>query len=141
MKDKYPLDIQQKVITPVSTALRAATGIVTTYMVDVVVVWVWLTILLHILKFTQSPHIFTTVRVTSNHRQFCMVTDHEPGLSSKYGNVPLILQVFSQSCEKYVIKHSELPIRHFKWHGIITQLCSIVHMHSCTLHTHITHLL
>ena len=58
MKDKYPLDIQQKVITPVSTALRAATGIVTTYMVDVVVVWVWLTILLHILKFTQSPHIF-----------------------------------------------------------------------------------
>jgi len=66
-----------------------------------------------------------------------MVTDHEPGLSSKYGNVPLILQVFSQSCEKFTdaIKHSELPIIHFKWYGIITQLCSIVHMHSCTLYT------
>ena len=31
---------------------------------------------------------------------FWTVTDHEPGLSSKYGDVPLTLQVFSQSCEK-----------------------------------------
>jgi len=35
------------IITPMSTVLRAATGIVTPYMV---VVWVWLTILLCILQ-------------------------------------------------------------------------------------------
>ena len=62
MKDKNSLDIQQKGITPISTTLRAATGILTMYMVDVVEVWVWLTILLHIVqKFMQSLHIFTTV--------------------------------------------------------------------------------
>ena len=54
-------------LNAVSTVLRDATGIVTTYMVDVVVVWVWLTILLHILpNFTQSQHNFTTVTVTGH---------------------------------------------------------------------------
>ena len=49
-----PLDIQQKGVTPVSTVLRATTGIVTLCTVDVVVVWVWPTILLRIL---QKSHI------------------------------------------------------------------------------------
>ena len=52
-----PLDIQQEGVTPVSTVLRAATGIVTLCTVDVAVVWVWLTILLRILqKSHQSEH-------------------------------------------------------------------------------------
>jgi len=42
---RIPLDIQQKGLTPISTAHRSATGIVTTYTVVVVVVWVWLTII------------------------------------------------------------------------------------------------
>ena len=41
-----PFDIQQKGVTPVYTVLRAATGIVTLCTVEVVVVWVWPTILL-----------------------------------------------------------------------------------------------
>ena len=51
------------VVNPVSTILRAATGIVTMYTVDVVVVWVWLTILLHILQKKSCSHgsFFTTV--------------------------------------------------------------------------------
>jgi len=78
-----PFDIQQEGVTPVSTVLRAATGIVTLCTVDVVVVWVWLTILLRILqKFTQSKHIFTTVpgspAITGS---FGMVTDHKPAWS------------------------------------------------------------
>jgi len=44
VKGKNPLDIQQKRITPTNTMLRATTGIVTTYMVDVIVVWVQLMI-------------------------------------------------------------------------------------------------
>jgi len=40
VKGKNPLDIQQKGITPTNIMLRAATRIVTTYMVDVIVVWV-----------------------------------------------------------------------------------------------------
>ena len=40
MKGENPLDIQQKRITPISNMLRAATGIVTTYTVDVAVIWV-----------------------------------------------------------------------------------------------------
>ena len=55
VKGKNPPDIQQKGIAPISTVVRATTGMVTTYMVDAVVVWVWLTILLRIL------YIFTTV--------------------------------------------------------------------------------
>jgi len=55
LKGKNPLDIQQKGVTLISTMLKATTGTVTTYAVDVVAVWVWLTILLRIL------HNFTTV--------------------------------------------------------------------------------
>jgi len=52
VKGKNPLDTQQKGITPTNTVLRAG-RIVTMYMVDAVVVWVWLTILLCTLqKFT-----------------------------------------------------------------------------------------
>ena len=62
MKGKNPLDTQRKGITLTNTDLRAAAGIVTMYMVDAVVVCVWLTILLCTLqKFTQSRHNFTTV--------------------------------------------------------------------------------
>ena len=43
-KVRIPFDIQQKGATPVVTMLRAATRIVATYAVDVVVVWVWLTV-------------------------------------------------------------------------------------------------
>jgi len=50
MKDKNPLDIQQKGITRISTTLRAATGIVTMYMVDVVEVGYGLPLLLHIVQ-------------------------------------------------------------------------------------------
>jgi len=94
MKDKNPLDIQQKGITPISTTLRPATGIVTMYTVDVVEVWVWLTI---IAPYCAKIHAVTTYfyhcnRVTSN-----QVTDCEPGLSSMYGDVPL---TFSQSCDR-----------------------------------------
>ena len=78
-----PFDIQQKGVTPVSTVLRAATGIVTLCTVEVVVVWVWPTILLCILqKFTQSKHTFTTVpgspAITGS---FLMVADHKPAWS------------------------------------------------------------
>ena len=87
-----PLDIQQEGVTPVSTVLRAATGIVTLCTVDVVVVWVWPTILLLTLqKFTQSKHIFTTVpgspAITGSFR---MVTDHE--LVDKYC-LPKLLEI------------------------------------------------
>jgi len=73
MRERWgiPFDIQQKGVTPVSTVLTAATGIVTLCTVDVVVVWVWLTILILTLqKFTQSKHIFTTVSGSPDHRQF-----------------------------------------------------------------------
>jgi len=64
------IDIQQKGITPISTMLRVATGIATTYMVDVVVVWLWLTMLLCTLQNSHSHSIFYHChRVTSNHRQ------------------------------------------------------------------------
>jgi len=57
VKGKNPLDTQQKGITPTNKVLRAVARIVTMYTVDVVVVWVWLTILLCTLqKFTQSRH-------------------------------------------------------------------------------------
>ena len=145
MKGKNPLDIQQKGITPISTVLRAATGIVTTCMVDVVVVWVWLTILLRILqKFTLSQHNFTTVTGSpAIIGSFWTVTDREPGLNSKYSNATLTLQAFSQSCEKLTdaIKHGdisgtcELQIIHFKWYGIITQSAAFF---TCT-HVHYTH--
>jgi len=64
---KNHLDIQQKGITPISTMLRAATGIVTTYTVDVVGVWVWLTILLHILQNSHSHSIFSPL--SQGHQQ------------------------------------------------------------------------
>jgi len=66
LKGKNPLDIQQKGVTLISTMLKATTGTVTTYAVDVVAVWVWLTILLRIL------HNFTTV---TGHQQSQAVLD------------------------------------------------------------------
>jgi len=77
-----------------------------------------------------------------------MVTGRKPDLSSKYGDMSLTLQRFSQSCEKLTdaIKHSdisgtsELLIIHFEWYGIVTQsaaLFTCTHVH----YTHITHLL
>jgi len=96
VKGKKPLDIQQKGITPTNTSFRAATGIVTIY---IVVVWAWLTILLCILQeSTQSQHIFITVTGSpAIIGSFWTVTYFEPGLSSKYGYMPLTsqcLQVF-----------------------------------------------
>jgi len=40
VKGYNPLNIQQNGITPITTVLKAATGTVTRYMVNVVVVWV-----------------------------------------------------------------------------------------------------
>jgi len=73
VKGKNPFDIQQKGITPISNMLRAATGIVTTYTVDVAVVWVQLT--MHNALYSTKVHTVTAYfyhchRVTSNHRQF-----------------------------------------------------------------------
>ena len=75
--------MQHKGVTPVSTVLRAANGIVALCTVDVDVVCVWPTILLCILrKFTQSKHTFTTVpgspAITGS---FWMVADHKPAWS------------------------------------------------------------
>jgi len=60
------------------------------YTVDVVVVWVWLAIVYK--EITQSQHIFITVTgspaITGS---FWTVTDREPGLSTKYGNVSLTI--------------------------------------------------
>ena len=39
----------QRVVTPISTVLRAATRVILLYAADVGVAWVWLTVLLHIL--------------------------------------------------------------------------------------------
>jgi len=102
---------------------------------------VWLTTLLHILlKVTQAQHIFVTgtgsPAITVS---FWTVTDCEPGLSSKYDDVPLTL--FSQSCEKFTdtIKHidtTELLIIHFKWYGIIAQSAALfTHTLMYTIHT------
>ena len=76
-------DIQLKGVTPISTMFRAATGTVT---LGVVVVWVGPTILLHIL---QKIHAVTGTPAIKG--SFWTATDHEPGLSCKYGYVPLIL--------------------------------------------------
>ena len=68
---ELPFDIQQKGVTPVSTVLRAATGIVTLCTVDVVVVWVWVTTLILTLQNSHSQaYFYHCPRVTSNHRQF-----------------------------------------------------------------------
>ena len=73
-------------ITPTNTVLRAATRIVT---VDVVVVWVWLTVFYKKSHIVQ--HIFTTVTGSPITGSFRTITDSEPSLSSKY--VPLRLNV------------------------------------------------
>ena len=58
-------------------------------------------IALYSIKFMQAQHIFTTVTgLPAITGSFWTVTDREPGLSSKYGDVHLTLQVFSQRCEK-----------------------------------------
>ena len=90
-----PFDIQQKGVTPVSTVLRAATGIVTLCTVEVVVVWVWPTILLLTLqKFLplsqghqQSQAVLGWSQIVSLH-----------GLSSKYGNMHVTLQCWCSHC-------------------------------------------
>ena len=58
------------------------------YTVDEVVVWAWLAVFYK--EITQSQHFFTTVTGSSaNTGSFWTVTDREPGLSTKYGNVSL----------------------------------------------------
>ena len=47
--------------TPVGTILRAVTGIVTLYMEDVGVVWVWLTVFLYSTKKPHSQRTFAMV--------------------------------------------------------------------------------
>ena len=125
--------------------LRVATGIVTTYMVDVVVVWVLAyQVALYSTKFAQPQHILP---LSKGHQQSQTVfrwshADCKPDLSSKYGDVSLTLQGFSQSCEKLTdaIKHSgisdtsELLIIHFKWHGIITQLATLFNAFMYIIH-------
>ena len=110
-------------------------------MVDVVLVWFGLPkkSLSHSIFFitvTGSPAIIGSLWT---------VTDHEPGLSSKYDNVPFILQsIFSQKLTD-VINHngsSELLI-HFKWYGIVAQSTALfkhTHVHytyTCTHNSHI----
>jgi len=136
------------------------------YTVDAVVVRVWLAILLRILQaVTQSQHNFTTVTgspvITGSFR---MVTNREPGLCSKYGDVPLplqCLQVFfsklweTDRCHQAQRHkgHLKFSLYTFKWHGIIAQstallactrvhyiytciTCSLTHTHT---HTHTLH--
>ena len=68
--------------TPTNTGLRAATRIVTTYTVNVVVVWVAYHIAPYSTKFTQSQHVFAAVTGTpAITGSFWMVTDREPAWS------------------------------------------------------------
>ena len=67
-----PFDIQQKGVIPL--VLRAATGIVTLCTVDVVVVWVWPTILLRIPRVTQSnPNPQTLLALPSTHAKLTLI--------------------------------------------------------------------
>jgi len=69
-----PLDIQQKGVTPISTVLIAATGIVTLCTVDVVVVWVWPTVLLRIPRVTQShPNPQNLLVLPSTHAELTLI--------------------------------------------------------------------
>ena len=67
VKGKNPLDIQQKEITPISTTHRTATGIVTMYTVDIVVVWVRLTIITLYFTKIHSHSIF--LPLSQGHQQ------------------------------------------------------------------------
>ena len=66
-----------------------------TYLVDVVVLWVWLTILLHILQKNHAAiaYYYQWPGITGS---FWTVTDCDPGLSSKYCHVSLTLQCWSE---------------------------------------------
>ena len=65
-----------------------------TYLVDVLVVWVWLTILLHILqKNAVVAYFYQWPEITGS---FWTVTDCDPGLNTKYCHVSLTLQCRSE---------------------------------------------
>ena len=66
-----------------------------TFLVDVVVVWVWLTILLHILQKNRAvvAYFYHWPEITGS---FWTVTDCDPGLSTKYCHVSLTLQCRSE---------------------------------------------
>jgi len=90
-----PLDIQQKGVTPVSTVLWAATGIVTLCTVDVVVVSVGSPYCSLLYKNSHSQSIF--LPLSQGHQQSQAVFGWSQiislhGLSSKYGNMRLTLQ-------------------------------------------------
>ena len=76
VKGKNPLDIQQKWITPTNTVLRAATGILTTYMVDVAYHFVMYCT--KILTVTAYFYPCTCYRVPAITGNIWMATDHEP---------------------------------------------------------------
>jgi len=85
VKGKNPLDIQQKGITPISSVLRAATRIVTMY-----IVWMQLWYgcgLLYCSVFCKNSHSHSIfVPLSQGHHR------SRAGLSSKRGDVPLTLQ-------------------------------------------------
>jgi len=112
-----PLDIQQEGVTPVSTVIRAATGIVTLCTVDVVVVWVWPTILLRIL---QKSH---TVRA-----------------QAVFGWSQITSLLTSLSCQKLtdVIKNNDISELHHPLEKVwnYCTIYSIARTHSCTLYVH-----
>jgi len=66
---------------------------------------------------TVTAYFFTTV-IGSPAGSFWTVTDCKPGLSSMYGNVPLMLQVFSQSFDRH---HQT---QWYKWH-LWTSHCTL----------------
>ena len=112
----------------------------TTYTFNVVVVWVWLTIIIATKRHTVTEYLYHCHIVTSNHRQFWMVTDREPGLSSKYGDVPLTsqyLQVFFSKlweidrCWLYTLNGMELL--HNLQHCSNTFMCTIHFTHLASL--------
>jgi len=107
------------------------------------VVWVWLTVFYKIVM--QSQYIFTTVTGSPITGSFWTVTDSEPSLSSKYGNVPLLLKLMSIQFLKNsrAIKHSDISgtskllIIHFKQYGITAQSTALfIHALMYTIHTH-----
>ena len=92
---ELPFDIQQKGVTPVSTVLRAATGIVTLCTVDVVVVSVGSPYCSLLYKNSHSQSIFLPLSQGYQQAQAVLgwsqiISLH--GLSSKYGNMRLTLQ-------------------------------------------------
>jgi len=99
--------------------LRAATGIVTTYTVDVAVVWVQLTMrnaLYSTKVHTVTAYFYHCHRVTSNHRQFGwsqIMGLH--GLSTKYDDMSLTLQCWQVFFRKLweIDRHHQTQL--YKW--------------------------